>query len=219
MGKITFVLLFLFCSLLSFSQNFRLGFQASPHFTWMNSTSKTIVNDQSRIGIKYGVEADVFLAGLPRYSFNTGLYVSYHSFRTLYDTDKSFVINDKVFNDKVNILYKLNYIEIPMNLKLRSDQFYRLTYYGQFGLTNYINISSSAYSDDNQLDGSNASDAIGFYNFGLIMGGGAEYDVGGNTALNVGIQYSNVLLDYSTIKNLDDKSKFHSVRLVLGVLF
>lgn len=219
MGKVSLLIFFLFAVLFSYGQNFRLGFQASPHLTWMNSSSKTVTPDKSRVGIKYGVEADIFLAGQPRYSFNTGLFVAYHSFSTLYNSDKSFVIDGKVFDDPTKIMYKLNYIEIPMNLKLRSDQFYRLTYYGQFGLTNYINISTAAYSSDSQLDGNNVPDAFGFYNFGLIMGGGAEYDVGGNTALNFGIQYTNALLDYSTIKALDEKSKFHSIRLILGVLF
>ncbi len=217
-GKGSLLFFFLFGVLFSYGQNFRLGFQASPHLTWMNSSSKTVTSDKSRVGIKYGVEADIFLAGQPRYSFNTGLFVSHHSFSTLYNSDKPFVIEGKVFNKDAGVMYKLNYIEIPINLKLRSDQFYRFTYYGQFGITNYMCVSTAAYSDDYQLDGSKVPNAFGFYNFGLIMGGGAEYDVGGNTALNFGIQYTNTLIDYSTIEQLA-VSKFHSIRLILGVLF
>ena len=51
------------------------------------------------------------------------------------------------------------------------------------------------------------------------MGGGVEYDVGGNTALNFGIQYSNGLTDVTNISNLEEKTVFNSVRLVIGVMF
>jgi opacity protein-like surface antigen len=53
----------------------------------------------------------------------------------------------------------------------------------------------------------------------MIMGGGVEYDVGGNTAINLGIQYSNGLTDVTDIDYLDEKSVFNSLRIVLGVMF
>ena len=211
-------------SVSSFAQNFRLGFQASPQMSWMSSSKSGITNLELRPGIKYGLEADIFLAGMPRYILNTGLYVANHSFSAHYVTDDPFFINDVTFSDPVNIYYKLNYIEIPLDIKLKSDQFYRMTFYGQFGLSNMINLSASATSSDAKFSGDNLNNGVNKrtirpYNLCMIMGGGVEYDVGGNTALNFGLQYSNGLIDVTDISNLNEKTIFNSFRLVLGVMF
>jgi hypothetical protein len=185
----------------------------------MNSTNTNISNDQSRIGIKYGLEADLFLFGVPRYTLNTGLFISNNSFKVNYNLKNPIILNDLSLVNPVSVQYKLNYIEIPFDIKLRSDQFYRVTYYGQFGITNLINISATAISSDSELNGSNVSESIRLFNMGLIMGGGAEYDIGGNTSINFGIQYTNYFLDATSIRSLDEKTTFNSLRLVIGVMF
>jgi len=219
MIRICTSLFLIFFTIAAHSQNFRLGFQASPHVSWISSSNTRIDNGPLKMGIKYGLEADIFLAGFPRYSLNTGLYVANHSFVAKYNLDEPFFINQTTFDKKVDIKYKLNYIEIPLNIKLKSDQFYRTTFYGQFGLTNQINLSATAESSDVQLTGDNVNKHIYIYNLAMLMGGGAEYDVGGNTSINIGIQYSNGLIDFNNLKNLDEKSVFNTARLVLGVMF
>jgi hypothetical protein len=185
----------------------------------MKSTNTNIVNEEGMASIKYGLEADIFLFGVPRYSLNTGLFISNHSFKARYNLEGPISLSDLSIATPVSIQYKLNYLEIPLNIKLRSDQFYRMTYYGQFGITNLINLSSIAVSSDAKLNGNNVSESIGFFDMGMLMGGGVEYDIGGNTALNFGIQYTNYFLDATTIKNLNEKTTFNSLRLVIGVMF
>ena len=183
-----------------------------------------IDNKELGLGIKYGLEADIFLAGFPRYILNTGIYVANHSFEARYDVDSDFFINEVTFTDPVDIRYKLNYLEIPVDIKLKSDQFYRMTFYGQFGLSGMINLSASATTSDTKFSGDNLNSGsfkrtIQPFNLCMIMGGGVEYDVGGNTALNFGLQYSNGLIDVTNISNLNEKTIFNSFRLVLGVMF
>jgi opacity protein-like surface antigen len=224
MKKITILfVLSLFISTLS-AQNFRLGFQASPHISWLNSSNGDIDNDGTKLGIRYGLDADLYIAENQRYVLNTGLFVSNHSFKAVYNTENEFFINDIPFDESTKITYKTNYIEIPLNIKLRSDIFYRMTFYGQFGLSNLFNISASATSIPNKLNDDAINDGfsnrhIRFYSLSMIMGGGVEYDVGGNTAINLGIQYSNGLTDVTKIESLDENSVFNSLRLVLGVMF
>jgi hypothetical protein len=220
---ISFFLL-LFCSIGAYPQNFKLGFQASPHLTWMSSSRGDIVNKEYKPGIKYGLEADLYIAGYPRYAINTGLFVSNYSFSASYVTDTSFFIGTNTFDDEVDLTFKLNYIEIPLNIKLRSDQFYRMTFFGQFGLSNLFNISATARSSDFQFGGDQVNHGmnnrtIAFYNLCMIMGGGIEYDLGGNTSVTAGIQYSNGLTDVTKIRNLNEKTIFNSVRLLIGVMF
>jgi hypothetical protein len=219
MKRIILISMLLVTSSICFGQFLKLGFQASPQLSWIKSTNTNIVNDQSRAGIKYGLEADIILFGVPRYSLNTGLFISNHSFKARYKLETPILLNNISLKTPVTIQYNLNYLEIPLNIKLRSDQFYRLTYFGQFGITNLINISAKANSSDSELNGSNVSESIGFYNLGMIMGGGVEYDIGGNTAFNFGLQYVNYFVDATTIKNLKEKTTINSLRLVVGVMF
>ncbi|MDA3817320.1 MAG: outer membrane beta-barrel protein [Prolixibacteraceae bacterium] len=206
------------------AQNFRLGFQTSPHISWLNSSDGDIDNDGTRLGIRYGLDADIYIDENQRYALNTGLFVSNHSFRAIYTTEDEFFINDLPFDEPTKITYKTNYIEVPLNVKLRSDIFYRMTIYGQFGLSNLFNISTSATSVPEKLDGDAINNGLSdrtirFYSLYMIMGGGVEYDVGGNTAINLGIQYSNGLTDVTKIESLDEKSVLNSMRLVIGVMF
>jgi len=219
MKRSIIILMILSLSIIGRGQSLKLGFQASPQFSWMKSSNTSIVNEQGRAGIKYGLEADILLFGIPRYCLNTGLFITNHSFKAKYNLENPISLNDLSLATPVSIQYKLNYIEIPLNIKLRSDQFYRLTYWGQFGITNLINISATATSSDSKLDGSNVSESIGLYNMGMLMGGGVEYDVGGNTALNFGIQYTNYFIDATTIRNLNEKTTINTLRLVIGVMF
>jgi hypothetical protein len=96
------------------SQNFRLGFQASPHVSWMNSTRGDILNHETKPGVKYGLEADFFIAGYPRYIINSGLFVSNHSFSARYNLDTPFFINKAAFDTLVTLHYRMNYIEVPL---------------------------------------------------------------------------------------------------------
>lgn len=224
MYRLILIFTILLSSIALNAQNFRLGFQASPHLTWMNSSKATIENNELRPGIKYGLEADFYLAGFPRYSLNTGLFVANHSFTAVYDVEETFSINDVAFDERVLIAFKMNYIEIPLNIKLKSDEFYRMKFYGQFGLSNLFNLSASATSSNSEFAGDKVNNGlqnstITVYNLNMLMGGGIEYDLGGNTALNLGFQYSNGLIDITQIDDLSEKTVMNSARIVLGILF
>jgi hypothetical protein len=223
MKKFRLLTILLLLSASVWSQNFRLGFQASPHVSWMNSTRGDILNHETKPGVKYGLEADFFIAGYPRYIINSGLFVSNHSFSARDNLDTPFFINKAAFDTLVTLHYRMNYIDVPLNIKLRSEQFYRMTFYGQFGLSNLFNLSASVQSSDLQLAGdavnSGFNRAIKFYNLSMLMGGGMEYDVGGSIAINIGVQYCNGLTDVTSLNGIDEKTILNSLRLVLGVMF
>lgn len=76
MKRINLLAVLLVISVVSTAQNFKLGLQASPQISWMNSSNADILNSQIRLGIRYGLDADIFIVpGIPRYCLNTGLFV------------------------------------------------------------------------------------------------------------------------------------------------
>lgn len=201
------------------AQNFRLGFQANPQLCWMSPSSQDQYSSNLKSGIEYGLVADLFLAGRQNYILNTGLLISNQVLSASFQPTNPLVIGQATFMVPVDLLFKLNYIEIPFNIKLRSDTFYRTSFFGQFGVSNQFNISANATSSDQQLRGKNVSDAFSLYNLALLMGAGAEYELGRTTSLILGIQYSKGLTPATSIAGLSDQSSDHVLRLMIGVMF
>ena len=93
--------------------------------------------------------------------------------------------------------YNLSYVEIPILLKMRTNEIGYLRYFGQFGLGAGVNTKSrrayktsygtSTLSDDD-ID---ISDDIRLFRFGLVIGLGAEYNLTGNTNAVLSINYNN----------------------------
>jgi opacity protein-like surface antigen len=217
--KIIFLTIATFVINFLHAQDIRLALQANPQLSWLKSSNSNITNKGVAMGIDYGLVADFHIGGHPRYCINTGVLVSNQAFTSRYNGNEAFSLNQKTFDQAVEIKYRMNYLQLPLNMKLKTDQFNRITFYGQFGLSNYLNLSAVAYSSDSQLNGDNVSSAIRMYYLSLLMGGGVEYDLGSNTTLNLGIQYSNGLTDATALKTPNDRGSIQATRLVVAVLF
>src|SRR5690606_16133691 len=85
--------------------------------------------------------------------------------------------------------YNLRYIEIPVGLKLRSEDIKRMNIYGRFGLSPQLNIMAK----DNNSKG--ISDEVSLLDLGYHIGGGIEYSVGGKNALVFGLLFNNGFMD------------------------
>lgn len=203
----------------AFGQNFKLGLQTSPQLSWLNTKNQALNNYRVLPGIKYGLEADFFLGGLNRYAFNTGFFVSNIQLHNRLRPTNPFTVGNSVFSEETKLRTSLNYVEIPLNLKMRTDQFHRLTFSGQFGLSPSIRVSAVGTSSDNQLSEADLKKDFSLFNLGLLMGAGAEFDLGSNTSLKAGIQYSKGLVDVTRFGQLDDNSTLNSLRLLIGVMF
>jgi hypothetical protein len=104
----------------------------------------------------------------------------------------------------------LQYIELPITLKLKTNEIGYLTYYLQAGLAPAINIRSRADIKFNtqtttlatnstvisnvESDDEDIQDEINNINLSMIIGGGIEYTLSGSTVLLVGVQFNNGFL-------------------------
>jgi hypothetical protein len=159
-----------------------------------------------RTGFAYGVLADLPFSD--NYYFSTALTVS--------------TLNAKATEPGVSTsIYKLQYLEVPLTLKLKSDLMEGKRFYGQFGLNTGINIGSkqdimftnSATQDQKNTD---IGDQINIFRAGLILGGGAEWKMGENMNLLTGLSYSN---GFSDIFDGEAKAKNSYIALNLGIFF
>jgi opacity protein-like surface antigen len=196
---------------------FRLGLAAYPTIGWAKPETGT--SNGVNLGFAYGLMADFNFA--ENYSFATGLTITSINGKTT-------EINPSPYHNAVanpnptayELKYMLQYVEIPLTLKLKTDKIGLVRWYGQFGLSNDFNIGAKQNVSVNNtriIDGQHIKKDINFYRAGLIIGGGLEYDIAGNTSITTGLTFNNGFTDIS-----DDKSrsvKNHFVGINFGVFF
>lgn len=187
----------------------QLGFTTSPIFGWLTIPSgqtPAIEPDGMRTGFAYGVLADIPFSD--NYYFSTALTVS--------------TLNAKTSEPGISkSVYKLQYLELPLTLKLKSDEVENRKFYGQFGLNTGINIGSkqdvmytnAATPDEKNRDVKNL---INTFRAGLLLGGGAEWKVGENMSVLTGLSYSN---GFSDVFDGNAKAKNSYIALNLGIFF
>jgi hypothetical protein len=225
MKKTIFVPILVFFSLNLFSQEpappeakARLGFRAQPVFTWMSFDTKHFKNDGATVGGKFGLLIDAKLG--KNYAFGTGLDF-------LMAGGKS-TISDTVFRlsstsagyDTISLTsrtYKLQYLEIPLTLKLKTNQIGYFTYFVQLGGTIGVNISAKAedvgsrylngkpyaeFTETSKLKMGLASGSeVKLIRAEVNLGVGAEWSIVSNLSLMVGISYHKGLTNVFNGKN------------------
>lgn len=219
MKKLILVLIFLSAITVTYSQKgFNLTFLASPQVSWLKSDSKDSEGNRGLLGFGYGVEGDYFLAS-ENYAITTGMTVSTIGGSLTYRSSVSFSGKELPIGTKVD--YYLTNLEFPLALKMRTKDFNRFRYFAQFGLTNWLNIKARATSHDikRSFQKETIRDEISFFNMGLNVGGGLEYDMGHGNAITGGLVYSNGFTDATTNSSVNDAATLKVLRIRVGFVF
>jgi len=221
--KRTFIgLLLLFFTGSAFAQDssspyygFRLGLTAHPTIGWVKPDIGK--SNGVALGFSYGLMGDFNFT--QNYSFATGLAIT-----TINGKSTEVVTSSNSgaapSQYEIQLKYKLQYIEVPLTLKLKTVKINEVRYYGQFGLSNGFMIG--AKQDFDLVGGASSKDNdikndINFYRAGLIIGAGAEFDISGNASITTGLTFNNGFTDITSSKNSTVKN--HYVGINIGVFF
>lgn len=221
-------------------QNIRVGPQVTPTFSWMMSNDNHINSNGLNLGTKLGVAVEYYFT--PRYALVSGLNWSFNQGGTLLhdmggnllpksneNLEDPMILADLPAG--VNIGYHLQYLEIPIALKMRTREFGYMRYYFQIPEF-YIGILTKTRGDIVQNDtGLNYTkqligDDVTGLNMYLGLGGGIEYSLSAETSLVVGIHYQHSLIDVTKDKGTksdgtkeNSKGSIGILMLKLGVFF
>lgn len=211
------------------TKDYKIGVRVSPNVSWIKPDTKFITNDGNVLRFGFGLVTDIQFTD--NYAIGTGLNV----FQTGGKLSYYQLTNEQSF-ETVSMLsrtYKLQYGEIPITLKLRTNEIGYITYWGQFGLGLGVNIR--AKSDDvaefrnvrsetnpdapnfpwqestrpNRIvEDEDIKDQISLFRASLIIGAGIEYSLSGTTSLLIGLTYNNGFTDVLRNNGLQsDESK------------
>ena len=110
---------------------FRFGFKVAPSLSWMKPDVKNFSSDGSRVGFIYGLMMDYNLS--KTYAVSTGIEVSYRGGKIKYDYQYNSSNNNPNSYSGYDS-YNIKYIEVPMTIKMKTNEIGYMTFYGQFGL-------------------------------------------------------------------------------------
>jgi len=219
---------FIVCGLLSLStamsaqsdmddRKFRFGLMAAPNLGWLRPNISELERDglQSRVGFGYGVMMDYKFSDSPNYLLTTGFNVTSgggglsEPWQTVVEeSDTSFT-----FNGANSRTYRMQYLTVPILLKMRTGDIGYMSYFGAIGFdlgfrtrarvdNDYTWLGSSALqpADENDLE---AKNEINFLRLGLNVTLGAEYNLTGNTNVYAGIGFHNAFTNMFNGKDIN----------------
>ncbi len=226
---------------LSAQSAFRFGFQLSPNFTWMANNERTINGNGSNLGLKVGVIGEKFISAQDNYMVTFGIGFAFNQGGTLkHDIGGDFWTNSldegdplRTLPDGVNLKYGIQYIELPLGLKMRTQEFGYLRYYIEPAFT--LGIRTQARGSVDGAGGISEEDIpikkdVAFLNLSLGIGAGVEYSIGENLSLVGGLAFQSGFTDVSKNDGVqkeagqppvseDSKAKINSLTIRIGVMF
>ena len=196
---------------------FRLGLAANPTIGWVKPESGT--SNGANLGFSYGLLADFNFTR--NYSFSTGISITTINGKST-EIDPSRYYDAITYPDPTpyDLKYMLQYVEIPLTVKLRTEKIGYVRWYGQFGLSNGFLTSAKQDASVNGksiAENAHVNKDINFYRAGLIIGGGVEYDVARNTSVTTGLTYNNGFTNISSNSNTSVRN--HYIAINFGVFF
>ncbi len=216
--KQTLIVVFLICSGISlFSQNAKFGVYVDPQLVWLSPDSREIIGDGVKLGISGGLVINKYFQ--KNYAIQTGIAIGTQGGKLRFGTESYFTSYNEVdtLQAGTTVDYSLNYITVPVGLRLKTNQIGYFSYYARVGLTNQFNIKARATSSDGTLDKNNINEEIFFYNLAYHFGIGIEYSISEDTALDFGISYHNGFIDHTNDKTFIAYSR--NLALRIGVIF
>lgn len=218
----------------------RFGFQMSPSVSWLTTDHSKINSSGPNIGLKLGLNGEYYFRD--NYAVTSGIGFHFNAGGTLlhqyggnYWTKTDLPTGLDTMSNDVKLKYSVQYVEVPIGLKMRTKEFGFLRYFLDPAITlgfktqarGRITDSGKVGDEDEKFD---IRQEVNGLNVSWGLTGGAEYNLGENSTLVFGagfqIGFTDFTDDNGTVfdpdkGNRDENSKglFRSIILKLGVMF
>ena len=201
-------------------QRISFGIHADPGVSWFASDITEVKNNGSRPGFNFGLTINKYFS--PNYSFSSGISLRSAGGRLVSKDTTVFVLanSTSIVLPNRSVLYKIQYLVVPIGLKLQTNQIGYITFFSDVGLDPKVVIGGKADIPPNVSDG-NAMNELKLFNLSYHITAGIEYSLGGNTAMVLGLNFDNNFLDITkdNRNQLNDKISHKILSLRLGINF
>ncbi len=201
-----------------------LGVKVSPNIGWLRTDAEDYSSEGAVPGIAWGLITDFYFA--ENYAFSSGFNVNFHNAKISYPDIESFNIG------VLNRQYRLKYIDIPMLIKMKTNDIGDFRFFGQIGLQPGVRIGSKAKDSFKSVtppstvkrDWRTIDSQTNLFRISMVIGAGIEYPIDNSTALVAGINFVNGLSDVLKGKNAVDSTVEHmavpnAFEITFGIIF
>ncbi|WDF68258.1 outer membrane beta-barrel protein [Sphingobacterium oryzagri] len=185
-----------------YDRNMSLGLTFSPNISWLSYGDGDTRESNMKTGYAYGLVADLGFAR--NYYFSTGLLIN-----TLYSN----VVSNGAADLTMDRTYRLQYAEVPLSIKLKTNEGNLGRFYGLFGFTAGVKVSGK--ERESNVNTYRAIDGDDLFRLGLQIGAGAEWRLGNSLSAQTGLSYNNGF----TRAMRDGSPKLSYLSLNIGLLF
>lgn len=219
MKSLTIITIIIFTTLLTtFSQGVKFGVYAAPQFSWLSPQAKEVKSDGSIVKFTGGLSINKFFA--ENYALSTGIAIASQGGKVSYsnDADNTLTVYDTTYDlYGKTVRYDLQYINIPLGLKLQSNEIGYLRFHVLVGFTNQFTINAKATDETgDDFKDDDIKKEINVYNLGYHFGGGVDYALGEDTSIFLTVVYENGFID---IIKSSPKISTRVLSLRLGINF
>ncbi len=197
----------------------RFGFKLDPGASFLNPQEGGVTRNSGRFYFSYGVLADWFIDDEERYALASGVQVTHFGSVMQYESGKGL---GAFSSASTEYDLRLQYIEIPVTLKLKTATAKGFDFYGQFGgfVGAPIRARANVISNMQKFEKQSVLREIQPFAAGMIIGAGLEYPLTETLTGVVGINYQNNFVDITRNGKWNDgRVTANSFILRLGFIF
>lgn len=190
----------------------RFGLHASPNFGWITPKIPEFETNKlnPRVGFGYGLMFDYKFSESANYLFNTGFNITSFGGGLTEPAMRTETVNGNEVQipSKLTRTYKLNYVNVPLLLKMRTNEIGYMSYFASIGAD--VGVRARAFGSDTyeSMDGAKITiaqdadikDQINLFRAALNISGGAEYNLTGNTNIMLGLGWHNTFINMYRLK-------------------
>lgn len=187
------------------------------------------------IGYTFGLMAEFPVGATGNYRFASGLFLNNGG--GSYTTDYTFVPGPGEVEQSrpLQTELRLRYIDLPLTMKMMTNEIGYIRYFAQLGFTAGFNIRANADLEEpirdasnfytlgfRTLESENVMSTTNLFRGGLLIGGGLEYNFSGETCILAGITYNNGFTNILNGVELDGRRSrlfYDYLELTLGIFF
>ena len=205
----------------SVSQEIQIGLYTEPLISWFSSDTDLSVNDGARPGLAFGLTYDRYFAR--NYAFSSGISIINASGRLSYSDTLliRFKNSETELNAGDNITYRIQYLSVPLGIKLKTNQIGYMTFFANTGISPKVIIGGKGDMPSKNIEKVNVTEELRLFNLGYYITIGTEYSLSGRTAIVLGIAYEDNFMDVTKdyAGQPEDKISHHMLRFRIGLNF
>ncbi len=219
--SITLAFVILLSTTMLKAQDYRFGVYFSPVISWFNPDVSEIVNEGARAGFSFSFMYEKLFSD--NYSLIAGVNLISSGGRLVGQNDFMFEFPrfTKHIGADTSIIYRIQYFSIPVGIKLKTNEIGYLTYFADVGLDPKMVVRGRADIPALDIKGERAMTEIKRFNFGWHVNAGAEYSLGGETSVILGLGFENNFFDVTKdIRDqINDRTSQKLFKFIFGVNF